>query len=178
MNKNTLAKFALLATAAAVSQAALAEDGRVQFNGEIVDAPCSVSPGATNLVVPLGKVSRASMDGAAGKHSTPAQFEIQLTDCSASAKGASITFSGTPDSVSSDVLAIANSGGLTASASGVAVELRDTTRAKIALGSPSPKYVLGVGTNNLKFEAAYVSTGATVTPGPANATAQFTVNYN
>ncbi|WP_088143128.1 fimbrial protein [Achromobacter xylosoxidans] len=178
MNKNTLAKFALLATAAAVSQAALAEDGRIQFNGEIVDAPCSVSPSATNLVVPLGKVSRASMDGAAGKHSTPAQFEIQLTDCSASAKGASVTFSGTPDSISNDVLAISNSGGLTANATGVAVEIRDALHAKIALGSASPKYFLGLGTNNLKFEAAYVSTGASVTPGPANATAQFTVNYN
>ncbi len=178
MNKKTLAKFALLATAAAVSQAVLAEDGRIQFNGEIVDAPCSVSPNAANLVVPLGKVSRASMDGAAGKHSTPAQFEIQLTDCSASAKGASVTFSGTPDSIGTDLLAISNSGGLSASATGVAVEIRDAEHAKIALGSASPKYFLGVGSNNLRFEAAYVSTGASVTPGPANATAQFTVNYN
>lgn len=177
MNKKTLAKFALLATAAAVSQAALAADGNIQFNGEIVDSPCSISPGATNLVVPLGKVSRASLEGAAGKLSTPAQFQIQLTDCSAAAKGASITFSGVPDTVQKDALALANSGGLEPNATGVAVQVRDANRAKIALGSESANYVLGQGSNNLRFEASYVSTGNTVTPGPANATAQFTVNY-
>lgn len=178
MNKKTLAKFALLATAGAVSQAALAVDGNIQFIGEIIDAPCSISPGSTNLVVPLGKVSRTILDTAAGRHSTPAQFQIQLTDCSATAKGATVTFNGTQDEINKDALALSNSGGLSPNATGVAVEIRDAEHAKIALGSASPKYYLGVGTNNLRFEAAYVSTTASVTPGPANATAQFTVNYN
>ncbi len=175
MNKNTIAKFALLAAAAAVSQAALAEDGRVNFVGEIVDAPCDVSPQATNLVVPLGKVSRTTLDGAVGKYSTPAQFELQLANCSATAKGASVTFTGAADSVNTDTLAIGL--GEVGSATGVAVELRDAAQKKIKLGTASPDYTLRAGTNNLKFGAVYVSTTNKVTVGPANATAQFTVNY-
>ncbi len=175
MNKNTLAKFALLATAAAVSQAALAVDGNIQFNGEIVDAPCSISPGATNLVVPLGKVSSTALNGSAGRYSTPAQFELQLTQCSDTAKGATVTFSGAADTINTD--ALATSIGEIGGATGVAVELRDSAHQKIKLGTASPQYTLRTGTNNLKFEAAYVSTGAKVTTGPANATAQFTVAY-
>ncbi|MBD9383494.1 fimbrial protein [Achromobacter sp. ACM02] len=175
MNKNTITKFALLATAAAISQTAWAEDGRINFIGEIVDAPCDVSPQATNLVVPLGKVSRTTLDGAVGKYSTPAQFELQLANCSATAKGASVTFTGTADTINTDTLAIGI--GELGSATGVAVELRDSTQKKIKLGAESPEYTLRAGTNNLKFGAVYVSTANTVTVGPANATAQFTVNY-
>jgi len=62
-------------------------------------------------------------------------------------------------------------------ASGVAIELGDSAATKIPLGSESAQYVLGQGDNALKFQAVYVSTKDTVTVGPANSTAQFTVNY-
>ncbi len=175
MNKNTIAKFALLASAAAISQTALAEDGRINFVGEIVDAQCDISPQATNLVVPLGKVSSSTLNGSAGRYSTPAQFELRLANCGAAAKGASVTFAGLADTIKKDSLAI-DSNELN-SATGVAVELRDALQNKIALGAESTKYTLHEGTNNMKFNAVYVSTGEKVTPGAANATAQFTVNY-
>jgi type 1 fimbria pilin len=59
----------------------------------------------------------------------------------------------------------------------VAIEIGDSTGAKIPLGSPSADYILGLGDNALNFRAAYVATTAAVTTGPANSTAQFTIAY-
>jgi major type 1 subunit fimbrin (pilin) len=103
MQKTVFVKFAALAVASVLSQAAFAADGTINFTGEIVDAPCSISPNSQNLTVPLGKVSRTVFDGATagtavvGKKTTPARFKIDLLGCGATAKGATVTFSGTAD---------------------------------------------------------------------------------
>ncbi|HWW68719.1 MAG TPA: fimbrial protein [Duganella sp.] len=184
MQKTVLVKFAALAVAGVLSQAASAADGTINFTGEIVDAPCSISPNSQNLTVPLGKVSRTVFDGATagtavvGKKATPARFTIDLLGCGATAKGATVTFSGTADLDDATYLRLANAGQVgVGSASGVAIELGDSAGTKIALGSPSGEYVLGLGDNSLKFQAAYVATKTAVTVGPANSVAQFTVAY-
>lgn len=184
MQKTVFVKFAALAVAGVLSQAAFAADGTINFTGEIVDAPCSISPNSQNLTVPLGKVSRTVFDGATagtavvGKKATPARFTIDLLGCGATAKGATVTFSGTADLDNATALRLANAGQVgVGSASGVAIELGDSAGTKIPLGSPSADYVLGLGDNSLKFQAAYVATKTAVTTGPANSVAQFTVAY-
>ncbi|MDH6170653.1 type 1 fimbria pilin [Variovorax boronicumulans] len=190
MKKSVLVKFAALAVTGVMSQGAFAADGTINFTGEIVDAPCSISPNSQNLTVPLGKVSRTvfgSVTGTGasavstaivGKKSTPANFTIDLLGCGATAKGATVTFSGTADADNATTLRVANAGQVGVSAaSGVAVELGDSAGTKIPLGSPSSDYVLGLGDNSLKFQAAYVATKTSVMSGPANAVAQFTVAY-
>jgi len=184
MQKTVFVKFAALAVAGVLSQAAFAADGTINFTGEIVDAPCSISPNSQNLTVPLGKVSRTAFDGATagtavvGKKATPAKFKIDLLGCGATAKGATVTFSGTADLDDATNLRLANAGQVgVGSASGVAIELGDSAGTKIALGSPSGVYVLGLGDNSLNFQAAYVATKTAVTTGPANSVAQFTVAY-
>ncbi|WPH13682.1 fimbrial protein [Variovorax paradoxus] len=183
MQKTVFVKFAALAVAGALSQAAFAADGTINFTGEIVDAPCSISPNSQNLTVPLGKVTRNAFGGTAGTavigtKATPARFTIDLLGCGATAKGATVTFSGTADLDNATTLRLANAGQVgVGSASGVAIELGDSAGTKIALGSPSADYVLGLGDNSLKFQAAYVATKTAVTVGPANAVAQFTVAY-
>jgi len=181
MNKKAIfINAAALAVIGLASQAALAgPDGTINFTGQIVDTPCSVSPNSANLQVPLGSVARTSLDGGAGKKSTPAKFTINLLGCGATAKGATVTFSGSGDTVVNDALKLSNAGtvGASGSATGVAVEIGDSAGTKIPLGSASASYALGSGDNALQFQAAYVSTGSTVTSGPANATAQFTVAY-
>lgn len=185
MQKNRLIHIAALAAAAAFAQGAFAAaDGTINFTGDIVDAPCSISAGSQNKPVPLGKVTRTVFDGATagtatvGKHSAAADFTIDLLGCGATAKGATVTFTGTADADDATVLRIANAGqvGVTA-ASGVAIEIGDSAGTKIALGSASGQYTLGLGDNSLKFKASYVATKTTVTTGPANSTAQFTVAY-
>ena len=184
MQKSVFIKLAALAVVGALSQGASAADGTINFTGEIVDSPCSIAPSSQALVVPLGKISRTAFDGSTpgvssiGKKSTPARFKIDLLGCGATAKGATVTFSGTGDINNATNLAIANAGQVgVAAASGVAVELGDSTGAKIALGAASADYILGVGNNSLNFQAAYVATTIAVTTGPANAVAQFTVAY-
>jgi major type 1 subunit fimbrin (pilin) len=184
MQKSVLVKFAALAVAGVLSQGAFAADGTINFTGEIVDAPCSISPSSQNMTVPLGKVSRTAFDGATagtavvGKKATPAKFNIDLLGCGATAKGATVTFSGTADLDDATNLRLANAGQVgVGAASGVAIELGDSAATKIPLGSPSADYVLGLGDNSLKFQAAYVATKTAVTVGPANAVAQFTVAY-
>lgn len=178
MRKHFFKLAALAAVAGALSQGAMAADGNISFTGDIVDAPCSISPNSQNLTVPLGKVARTVLDGGLGKKSTAAKFTIDLLGCGATAKGATVTFTGTPDLDDATVLRLANAGqvGVTA-ATGVGVQIADSTSTKVPLGSESAQYILGLGDNALKFEAAYVSTKAAVTVGPANSTAQFTVNY-
>ncbi|KQW61449.1 fimbrial protein [Variovorax sp. Root411] len=188
MQKTVFVKLATLAVAGMLSQGAFAADGTVNFTGEIVDAPCSISPNSQNLTVPLGKVSRTVFGtvtgtppvstATIGKKSTPANFTIDLLGCGATAKGATVTFSGTADLDDPSYLRLANAGQVgVGAASGVAIELGDSAGTKIALGSPSGEYVLGLGDNSLKFQAAYVATKTAVTVGPANSVAQFTVAY-
>ncbi len=178
MKHSTVAKLAAMAALGALSQGAFAADGTINFTGEIVDAPCSIAPASQNLIVPMGRVSRPALDGAAGKRATPARFSIALRDCGATAKGATVSFTGATDATVKDLLRIANSGQVGAgSATGVAIELGDSAGTKIPVGAQSAVYTLGQGSNDLDFQAAYVSTGEAVTVGPANATAQFTVTY-
>ncbi|MGJ7545759.1 fimbrial protein [Variovorax sp. LT1R16] len=186
MQKNRFIQIAALVAAGVLAQGAFAAtDGTINFTGDIVDAPCSIAAGSQNLSVPLGKVARTAFDGATAgtatvgkKASAPAKFSIDLLGCGATAKGATVTFSGTADADDATNLRLSSSGQAgAASASGVAIELGDSAGTKIALGTASSQYTLGTGDNSLKFQAVYVATKAAVTTGPANATAQFTVNY-
>jgi len=177
MYKKALLNAAAIAVAGLLSQGAFAADGTINFEGEIVDQPCSISPKSQNLTVPLGKVARTKLDGGAGKKATPSLFTIDLLGCGDTAKGASVTFTGTPDFLVPTDLRIGVGSVDNSTATGVAVEIGDSAGAKIDLGSESGRYTLVPGDNSLKFQAVYVSTGPTVTTGIANATAQFTVTY-
>ena len=191
MQKSVFAKFASLAIAGVLSQGAFAADGTINFTGEITDAPCSVSANSQDMTVPLGKVSRnvfgitapgttpAVTAATVGKKSIPANFTIDLLGCGATAKGASVSFSGTADLDNTTTLRVANAGQAgTAAASGVAIEIADSAGAKIDLNTgKSIDYPLGLGDNSLKFQAAYIATKPAVTVGPANSTAQFTIAY-
>lgn len=171
-----LMSFIAVAMAGLASQSAFAYDGEINFNGEVVDTPCSIAPASQKITVPLGKVTKSTFT-AAGTKSTPAKFSIDLLGCGATAKGAAITFTGTADATVKDDLRVGVGGVDGSYATGVAVELQDSAGTKIPLGTASGNYTLVPGDNSLKFQAAYVSTGPAVTVGQANATAQFTVAY-
>lgn len=179
MQKTSLIKLAALTIAGVLSQGAFAADGTINFTGEITDSVCSISPASQNMVVPLGKISR-NVFTSVGTKAPAANFTIDLLNCSASAKGAMVSFTGQHDTLATGAIAIANAGQVgVAAATGVAVALSDSAGIPIPLGAASREYVLGAGTNSLKFQAAYVSTKAQadVTVGPANASAVFTVAY-
>lgn len=176
MTKSNIAKLAAIAFAGVLSQGAFAADGTINFNGNITDTPCSISPASQNQVVPLGNIGRDYFT-AVGKKAPSSDFKIELLNCGASATGATVTFTGTPDTTVTDDLRIGVGEVAGAAATGVAIELGDSAGTKIGLGSESGVYTLALGDNPLKFKAAYVQTLPAVTVGTGNAVSQFTVNY-
>ncbi|MFC5608822.1 fimbrial protein [Variovorax soli] len=171
--KTAFLNAAAFAVVGLLSQGAFAADGTINFEGEIVNATCSVSPKSQNMTVPLGKV-RSSVLAAAGSSSTPSKFTIELLDCDPAK--AYVTFSGPPDT---DATLLRLAGGLVGNtqATNVAVEIGDSSGAKIPLGRESGQYTILQGANSLQFQAKYVSVNGGATAGIANATAEFTVRY-
>jgi len=177
MSNLIIANLAAIATIGLLSQSTFAADGTVNFIGEIVDAPCSIAPQSQNLTVPLGKISRVSLDGAAGKVSAPAKFSIDLLSCGATAKGATVTFAAPADANNADLVRVGVGEVDGTAATGVGIQVSDSSGKLIPVGQASGSYTLAQGDNALKFQANYMSTGPSVTVGSGNAMAQFTVAY-
>lgn len=158
---------------ASFSSASMASDGKVNFSGEIVDTPCVVSTDSQSVDVSLGQV-KSSHFAAIGDTSDFSDFKINLEECStATLKNATVQFNGAASS-NKDLLAI-NSGAN--AASGVGIEIADSTGTIIPLNTVSGSYALADDENTLNFKAHYKATVAAVTVGAANAQADFTVAY-
>lgn len=157
--------------------AATSGDGQINFTGEIIDSACTVVNGQSNpLDVTLGKIAKTAFTGS-GSTAATTRFDIQLKDCPETITSAAITFGGTPDTNNADVLALTTG---TGAASGVGVQLLDSSSAPLSLYTASAEYTLtsGTATNDLQFGARYIQTGASVVAGQANAVSTFTVVYN
>ncbi|EHJ2438116.1 TPA: fimbrial protein [Salmonella enterica subsp. enterica serovar Bahrenfeld] len=177
MKKNIIAA-ALVATASLSTANAFAVAGTVNFNGEILDAACTVDVGSQNkTTVALGKYNKSTFT-AAGDVTAATEFNIVLKDCPATVTSAVVQFDGTPDATDSTLLAIDNS--VAGAATGVAIHLMTANKADLPLhGSNGYSYPLSSTKDNiLNFYAQYKSTAASVTAGPANSVANFSVVYN
>lgn len=174
--KNTLslsiASFLLVASTAS----AMAFDGTVKFQGEIVDAACTVDIGAGNtMIVDLGKVNKTAFTGA-GSTASATKFTLKLKDCPVSIKSTTVKFDGTAYDGDDSVLALTEETGV---ATGVGIQLSDNTQAVLPLFTASKNYALQPTiVNDLDFYARYIAKADTVTAGPANSVATFTMNYN
>lgn len=174
--KKQLHALALLSviSGAAVSTANAA-DGTIQFNGEIIDAACTVSPSSASQIVTLGQVSDKAF-AADGDTAGATAFQIDLTSCPATVTSATVKFDGTAYQGDNSTLELTQGAGV---ATGVGIQIRNADNSVLPLFTPSQSITLAqTGTNTLKFNAAYVAKAATVTAGPANATATFSVVYN
>lgn len=168
---------AAVATASILSAAsAFAADGQINFKGEIIDSACTVVNSVSSpLDVTLGQIAKTAFTGA-GSTAAATKFTLQLKDCPATVTKASVKFDGTAAAGDNSVLALTQGAGV---ATGVGIQLSDSSNAVLPLYTASAAYPLvSTGTNNLDFVARYIATAATVTPGPANSVASFTVNYN
>ena len=175
MKKNLIAVAVLASSAFAIS--AFAADGQVNFTGEIIDAACQVVNSPSNpLDVVLGKVAKTAFTGT-GSTAAATKFTLKLTNCPATVSTASVKFDGTSVNGDTTLLALTQESGV---ATGVGIQLSDASNTVLPLYTASMAYPLQSGsvTNNLDFVARYIATAATVTAGPANSMASFTVNYN
>lgn len=169
-----LVSFAV--SAALFSTTAMAIDGTINFEGDIVDTPCVVAQQSQNQLVNLGQVKQSSLDGATGQRSAGTPFDIILEECKidpTTPEKAYITFTGL--SSQSNVLDVAMQPG---GATGVGIELTDANGKVIPINSQHQNASdLVNGQNVLKFKAAYISTAAAVTTGHADGTADFQFEY-
>lgn len=172
--KKNLIVATLTAAAALCSASSFAQDGTVNFTGEIIDSACTVDIGSNNtMVVDLGKVAKTAFTGV-GSTASATKFTLVLKDCPATVSSAKVKFDGTGYANDNTVLAL-TPGATTAT--GVAIQLSDAANV-LPLATSSASYPLSsTGVNNLDFFARYIAKG-TVVAGLANSTANFTVNYN
>lgn len=175
MKKNIIA--AAFATVAVMSaSSAFAADGQVNFKGEIIDSPCEVVNSVSSpLDVTLGQVAKTAFTGT-GSTAAATSFKLKLINCPATVTGASVKFDGAAVSGDNSVLALTDEDGV---ATGVGIQLSDASNAVLPLFTASTNYPLSsTEANELDFVARYVATSDTVTSGPANSVASFTINYN
>jgi len=175
MKKNLIAT-AIAATAVLSAANAFAAAGQVNFTGEIIDTGCDVINTVSNpLQVTLGQVAKSEFVNT-GDTAAATAFNIQLTNCPVTASTASIKFDGAALNGDNSVLQLTQDSG---TATGVGIQLSDQNGV-LPLAQQSMAYLLqdGNAINNLPFTARYKSVSSTVTAGPANSVASFSVIYN
>ena len=175
MKKNLIAVVVAAISAVSASNA-LATAGTVNFTGEILDAACTVDVASQNQTVALGSYNKSEFT-AMGTVTAAKKFSIVLKNCPQAVPVAHVRFDGQPEPTDSTLLAIDTTAG---SATGVAINLMSADKVQLPMhGENSYRYTLSdTADNTLDFYAQYKSTSATVTAGPANSVASFSVVYN
>lgn len=164
--------FASAAASGTTAAAGGAGHGTVHFKGEIIDSPCSISPDSADQTVDLGQVSNSALkDGGA---STPVPFTIKLQNCDINKyKTVTATWSGTEDTNQAGVW------GITGSASGAGIVLRDASEKEIKLGAETASTTLTANDTTIAMSAFLKGDGSSVTvvPGAFTGAADFVLAY-
>ncbi|MEM6160132.1 fimbrial protein [Erwinia sp. P6884] len=160
----------------------MAADGTINFKGNIIDSACTVDVNGTGLAtadVDMGNVHKSAFTGVgstAGGDASATKFNILLKNCPDTVSTAKVKFDGVAYAGDNTALALSEETGV---ATGVGIQLSDKNGI-LPLFTESAAYTLVSGeenVNTLDFYARYIQKAATVTPGPANSVATFTVNY-
>lgn len=179
--KGKLAAIAFLTTMGMASTV-LAEDGTVNFTGNIIEQGCQVDSNlASPQTVKLGDVAKSSLP-TQGAVAANTAFSLKLSSCPDALKGKPVVvkYNGTPDAVNSDYLQLTGAG-TAGTAEGVAIQLLNGDGSALPLASSSKPATIDAtdGTATMKFSAQYVATAASgATAGTANSTVNFTLSYN
>lgn len=154
---------------------AAAYDVLVNINGAIAANGCMVSFASQQMTVDFGNVATKQFY-AKGILWGKQKFVIGLERCGDDATAVKVSFKGDADADDADLLQLTPGEGV---AKGLAIEILDMNSASIPINSQASVSPISKveGDNNLLFYAQYRSTTSTVTAGPANATANFVLEY-
>lgn len=152
-----------------------AADGKIEFQGNILEDACTVDPGMAGKTVTLGDVHKAAFNGV-GSTAAPTRFTIELKDCPDTVTSAAVKFDGSVDTANPDALALTAA----STATNVAVAIYESDSSTlIPIATASRSFALEENqTNTVQFIAKYIATNTGVTAGTANATTDFTIVYN
>jgi len=172
MKLNKIMMAAVIAFgASSVAHAANQGQGVVNFEGSIIDAPCSINPESVDQTVNLGQVSKVALKN--GGQSTPKEFQILLENCEIEEgkENVSVTFTGVENE--SGRLAI------NGAAKGASIALTDTAGKLIKMGEATSTQKVIEGKNILRFRAYLQGDNASeaVIPGDFTSVADFTMAY-
>lgn len=179
--KGKLAAVAFF-TSMTIASSAMAQDGKVNFTGKIIEAGCQVDSSVANpQTVKLGEVARTAFAGA-GDTAATTEFTLVLSGCPAELLGkpVSVKYDGTPDTINNDYLQLTGYG-TTGIAEGVAIQLLNADASELPLGSASKAVTISSSAGektNLDFFARYVATEDNVKAGTADSSVNFTLTYN
>jgi type 1 fimbria pilin len=193
--KKSIIAMALLGT---ISASAMANQGsgRINFTGEIIAAPCSITAETMDQTVSLGQISNVALTQ--GGSSPVHNFNITLSECNFTTeeydRTAQITFNGNTvgqataeaDEVLADYLAMTGfNDSEAANFYNVAIEIRQAgTNALVDLSGATPVDVTDLqnGNNDLPFSAnvrgASTATAEQIPLGNFSALANFAISYN
>lgn len=152
--------------------------GTINLTGSIVNTPCTIEVSSASQTVNLGQY-RADAFSGNGAVSAPVSFDINLLDCAAETyQSVSVTFTGATIDGNSKALQLVTEQASDTTASGVGIQItQDNVPLVVDGSSESKKLNFSEGQNRMRFAAQYVALSETVTPGAANAVADFTLNY-
>ncbi|MBT0419435.1 fimbrial protein [Morganella morganii] len=146
--KKVVLALAVSSAMAMTAQAANQGGGKINFNGEVIDAACSIDANSLKQTVELGSVAKVQL--AKGGKSTPVDFTIQLHNCDITDKTTTtVTFKG-----------VAGGNVIAPGAASSAFTLNE-----------------GDNTLNFKAYMLGATTADTVAPGAFTATADFLMDY-
>lgn len=146
--------------------------GTVHFKGEIIDAPCSIAPESVDQTVDLGQVSNSALKDSG--QSSPVFFNIKLQNCDISTyKTVTATWSGTENAEQPGTW------GITGTASGAGIVLRDASGKQVVLGQETAATTLTANDTNIEMSAFLKGNGTTanIVPGAFSSTADFVLAY-
>lgn len=173
MKKSIIAMGVLMA--AAFNTSSYAADGQIEFTGKITASTCdiSINEQGPNTTINMGTISSSSFKKA-GDSADTRRIQIALSNCGADLNKAAVNFSGALDENDQTLLALKDTDG----AKGVAIEFLDSKLKRIELNNNPGDFVeIKDNKATMLYLARYTSTQDKVTPGEANATANYTIVY-
>lgn len=160
--------FAGLFVLALSSQAAENGYGKITLSGVVVDAPCSLAPGAGSIEVNFGDISSAALQN--GHPSPVREFYLALARCHTLQKNqVRVIFQATSYA---DGLFSVGEGNTT-----VGIELRDRNGQPVRNNQPVAWQRLNEGDNQLHFTTVLKARSPVVSTGRFQAQVLFTVEY-
>ena len=176
MKMNKVA-MAVAFTAALGSMSVLAADttnGKIEFQGELVNTACGLAANSSPVSVDFGQIPVSAL--ASGARAGNVQKNIELQDCDTTvATSAVVSYTPTTTNPSDATLAAFTSG----TASGAGIGLRDSASQDVTWGQGTSAVQLVNGTNTIPF-VAYLKADNDeniVTAGSFQSTVNFQIDY-